>query len=118
MQAQPVLALLQLETWEDRQYLAGGRVPVTCLPGGTEAPARIPPASLTWLSKVCRNKRVAVILNTVSGKRQLNNLRTLIETKGVGRDGNNAKAEAAMRTVRAKREADDAGMILCFHSSY
>ncbi|KIM29131.1 hypothetical protein M408DRAFT_128687 [Serendipita vermifera MAFF 305830] len=41
------------------------------------------------------------------GKRQLNNLRTLIETKGVGRESN-AKAEAALRVVRAKREADEA----------
>lgn len=40
------------------------------------------------------------------GKRQLNNLRTLIETKG----GTNAKAEHALRGVRAKREAEEAGM--------
>lgn len=51
-------------------------------------------------------------LTLLPGKRQLNNLRTLIETKGGGRDGN-PKAEAALRVVRAKRDADDAGVFIC-----
>jgi hypothetical protein len=39
-----------------------------------------------------------------TGKRQLNNLRTLIDTRA-SRDGN----DLTMRGVRAKREADEAG---------
>jgi len=46
---------------------------------------------------------------TYVGRRQLNNLRTLIETKGVTKEGG-ARTEAAMRGLRAKRDADEAGM--------
>jgi hypothetical protein len=45
---------------------------------------------------------------TYVGRRQLNNLRTLIETKGVTKEGG-ARTEAAMRGLRAKRDADEAG---------
>jgi hypothetical protein len=43
------------------------------------------------------------------GKRQLNNLMTLIETKSGVKDKQDARSEQALKGVRAKRDADDAG---------
>jgi len=51
---------------------------------------------------------------TFAGRRQLNNLRTLIETKGVTKEGG-ARTEAAMRGLRAKRDADEAGTQFRFY---
>lgn len=43
------------------------------------------------------------------GKRQLNNLMSLIETKSGVKDKQDTRSEQALRGVRAKRDADDAG---------
>jgi hypothetical protein len=43
------------------------------------------------------------------GKRQLNNLMSLIETKSGVKDKQDTRSEQALRSVKAKRDADDAG---------
>jgi len=43
------------------------------------------------------------------GKRQLNNLMSLIETKSGVKDKQDTRSEQALKGVKAKREADDAG---------
>ena len=47
------------------------------------------------------------------GKKQLNQLRTYLDNKGGNaKDGLGAKGDNGLRTVRAKREADEAGALL------
>lgn len=43
------------------------------------------------------------------GKRQLNNLMSLIETKSGVKDKQDTRSEQALKGVKAKRDADDAG---------
>ncbi|CAG8529910.1 6537_t:CDS:10, partial [Acaulospora colombiana] len=77
-------------TGEERKEVEGNRL----LPpkaSGTGALLVTRPVFLIWPSKA------------KLGKRQLNNLRTLIDTRA-SRDGN----DLAMRSVRARREADEA----------
>lgn len=47
------------------------------------------------------------MLKFVPGKRQLNQLMTFLDKGGNLKDG--GRSDNALRTVRAKREADDAG---------
>ena len=46
-----------------------------------------------------------------AGKRQLNQLMTFLDKGGNLKDG--SRSDNALRTVRAKREADDAGTCAC-----
>jgi hypothetical protein len=45
------------------------------------------------------------------GKKQLNQLRGFLEKSGTVKDGSGGRESQALKTVRAKREADEAGKL-------
>lgn len=50
-----------------------------------------------------------IVIIVYSGKKQLNQLIGFLDKGGVGKDGLGVRENQALRTVRAKRDADEAG---------
>ena len=70
---------------------------------------RHPPLSQISLIRVCPYADHINTVNTSLGKRQLNQLIGFLDKSGSVKDGLGGRENLALRTVRTKREADEAG---------
>ena len=88
-------------------YTAGINGVVTSSPRGRAPSAPIGPPRARSPSATGAGTTLSDLAH--QGKRQLNNLMSLIEAKSGVKDKQDTRSEQALKGVKAKRDADDAG---------